>query len=115
MIKQPRQHSEKHLRYIRGLPCVVCGNPTSTEAAHIRFSSIQFNKRQVGIGEKPDDRWTVPLCGEHHRTQHQENERAFWAAHRINPLSVADELWSATGDHERGEQIVLRASRAVAE
>jgi len=115
MIRQPRQHSEKHLRYIRRLPCVICGDPTTTEAAHVRFSSIQFGKRQVGVGEKPDDKWVVPLCGAHHRTQHQENERAFWAAHRINPLSVADELWSATGDHERGEQIVLRASRAVAE
>jgi hypothetical protein len=115
MIRRPRQHSKKHLSYIRGLPCVLCGDPTSTEAAHIRFSSIQFDKRQVGAGEKPDDKWTVPLCGRHHRAQHQDSERAFWAAHHINPLPVAVELWGATGDHERGEQIVLRSNRAVAE
>jgi hypothetical protein len=117
MIRQPRQHSEKHLAFIRQLPCLCCGDNTSTEAAHIRFSSLQAGKRQVGKGERPDDKWTVPLCGSHHRTQHQDNERAFWANHQVDPIFIALALWGATGNHELGEQIVAAnaPSRIAAE
>jgi hypothetical protein len=117
MIRQPRQHSERHLDFIRGLPCVACQDDTSTEAAHVRFSSLAAGKRQVGKGERPDDKWTVPLCGRHHRIQHQDNERAFWANHQIDPVFLALALWAATGNHELGEMIVRAnaPARAVAE
>jgi hypothetical protein len=105
MMRQPRQHCEAHLRFIRGLPCVICKNNIETEAAHVRFSCFEANKRKVGIGEKPDDKWTVPLCGNHHRMQHAWGEREFWKATGRDPISIAQELWAHTGDHEAGERI----------
>ena len=113
MIKQPRQKNDKHLDFIRGLPCAVpgCENNVCTEASHVRRARPELGKRDVGMGEKPDDKWTVPLCGEHHRQQHECAEGWFWKniAER-DPVVLALALWAATGNHELGEQIV-RAAR----
>lgn len=109
MIKRPRQHNEAHLKFVRGLPCCVCGNPIETEAAHIRYARNELGKRPVGKGEKPDDVWTVPLCGHHHRDQHYVGEEMFWHAYPRNPILIALALWAHTGQHEVGEQIVRAA------
>jgi Protein of unknown function (DUF968). len=106
MMKHPRVHNEKHLQFIRQLPCVVCEDNTSTEAAHIRFSDARAAKINPGVGAKPHDRWTVPLCGKHHRKQHEMNEQGFWDAAMIDPIFVALALWSVSGDHEAGEEII---------
>ena len=115
MFKRPRQHNEAHRKFIAGLPCIVCGDNTSTEAAHIRFADSSIAKRQTGMQEKSDDRFTVPLCGEDHRDQHQfyGGERAWWDHHKIDPVKVALALYSVTGDHERGEQIVMASRESV--
>ena len=112
MIKQPRQKNEAHLAYIRQLPCVFpgCSDNTSTEAAHVREGRPTLGKRHVGVGEKPDDKWTVPLCSKHHRFQHEDGEHEFWYCAGRNPVVLALALWAATGNHELGEQIV-RAAR----
>lgn len=109
MIRRPRQHSEKHLEFIRSLPCVVCGDDTTTEAAHIRFACESVGKRSVGKGEKPDDIWTVPLCGEHHRAQHRHGETAFWTTFQRDPIKIALALWAHTGVHEVGAHIARHA------
>lgn len=106
MFREPRKHSEKHLNFIRGLPCVVCRDNTATEAAHIRFADSRAAKRSTGKGEKPDDRWTIPLCGGHHRDQHGMSEREFWRTVGIDPIFMALALHSVTGDFEKGEQII---------
>lgn len=110
MMKRPRQHSEKHLKFIRSLPCIVCGDDTTTEAAHIRLACEEIGKRYVGKGEKPDDIWTLPLCGECHRAQHHIGELTFWFQNDIeDPIKLALALWAHTGQHEVGEQIVRTA------
>ena len=108
MMRQPRQHDEKHLRFIRGLPCVVCDDNTSTEAVHVRFACE--GKRHVGLGEKPDDKWTVPLCGKCHRLQHEQNEQAWWQEQGMDPLKIASGLFKVTGDHGGG-LLTIRACR----
>src|SRR5262245_43024431 len=105
-MKRPRQKSETHLDFVRSLPCVICGDNTSTEAAHIRMGDASIAKRPTGMGEKPSDIWAVPLCGRCHRGQHSVGESAFWTAHGIDPIKVALALWAESGDHELGEQIV---------
>src|SRR4051812_25323688 len=97
MIRRPRQHSEKHLKFIRSLPCCVCENNIETEAAHVRFACEEIGKRYVGKGEKPDDKWTVPLCGNHHRMQSAWGERDFWKAAGRDPIKIAQELWAVRG------------------
>ena len=103
-----RQKAGAHLAFIRSLPCVVCGR-SGVEAAHVRFTELRAAKPITGMGIKPDDSWTLPLCPEHHREQHKGNERAFYVAHGIDPIFVALALWRATGDNEAGEQIVRHA------
>jgi hypothetical protein len=90
-FKQPRQKDEKHLNFIRSLPCCICGG-IDTEAAHIRTASLEHGKRGLGMQEKASDAWAVPLCNAHHREQHSMNEMAFWKMHGINPFLLAMSL-----------------------
>ena len=108
--KRPRQRAEDHLRFIRGLPCLITGK-RPVEACHIRYADPKNGKREVGGGEKPDDKYTVPLCPEKHREQHDMNERDFWEAHGIDPVVVAQALWANSGDDEVGEQILSEYRR----
>jgi hypothetical protein len=108
-------HGEKreaHLTFIRQLPCCVCGD--QAEAAHIRMNDAERGKVQA-VGQKPDDRFTVPLCPDCHRSglgaQHSMNERAFWERHRINPLRLAELLFTVSPDLEQGERIARQARR----
>jgi len=106
MMRRPRKKNEKHLDFIRSLPCLMCQNDVSVEAAHVRFGRRDVGKRAVGKGEKPDDMWVVPLCGECHRDQHKVGEQVFWFVANRDPIQVALALFAHTGDHEVGEQIV---------
>ena len=92
--REPRQHDKRHLDFIRSLPCCICGG-IDTEAAHIRTASLMDGKRETGGGEKPDDKWAVPLCGAHHREQHSMNEMAFWKRYNIDPFLLAIALRAA--------------------
>ena len=104
--RQPRKTDPGHLAFVRSLPCVVCGNNIETQAAHIRFGDPGAGKRYVGKGEKPDDTWTLPLCGVHHEEQHKIGEDQFWQKYAIDPLKVAAFLSISTGDFDAGEMIV---------
>jgi hypothetical protein len=52
---------------------------------------MQYDKRHVGLGEKPDDRWAVPLTHECHMAQHNHgNEISWWTNHRRkDPFALA--------------------------
>lgn len=91
MLRQrmPREKDEAHLRFIRSLPCCICGG-IDTEAAHIRTASIPHGKRFTGMAEKPSDKWVLPLCNRHHREQHNTgDELKFWDFHGIDPFLLA--------------------------
>lgn len=113
--KRGHNKDAAHLERIRELPCCVCLRRTEIEAAHVRSSSARFAKTE-GIGMKPSDAWTVPLCANHHRTgtgtesQHGIGEHTFWTQHRIDPFVLALALWEASGDMGRMRLIVERAS-----
>lgn len=85
---RPPEQSYSYLNYIRGQPCCICGNDVAVEAAHVRSGWAEDGKPATGMGEKSSDRWTLPLCGEHHRLQHSMNEREFWASHHIDALKL---------------------------
>lgn len=104
-MRWPRQHNDRHLDFIRQLPCVICGDNTSTEAAHIRMMDPSIGKPMTGIGTKPDDKFTLPLCGRHHREQHAMREFTFWDEKGIDPVKKALALYSVSGDHQAGELI----------
>ncbi len=92
--RQPRVEDPAYLAYVRTLPCLICGKSPS-DAAHLRSAALWYSKRQTGLGEKPDDKWTLPLCRHHHDEQHRENELGWWAGKGIvDPFAVAVALYA---------------------
>ena len=119
--RRPRERARSHLKWIATLPCAICLAEGRSQAAHIRLASAAHGKRAVGLGEKPDDCWTVPLCVEHHLTgmeaQHRMVEADFWRQHRRDPFSLALALWRFSGDEEAAGLIlreVVRPGSALA-
>lgn len=104
--KRKREQNGAHLKFIRSLPCLLCETHQNVQAAHIRMPSPAHGKRGTGIGRKPDDRWTIPLCGPHHEMQHQTGEESFWRFHNIDVCNVAALLWSCTGDETMALPII---------
>lgn len=100
-----------YLALVRQCPCLKCGMEPS-EAAHVRFASAAFGKAS-GLGKKPKDSDTVPLCAGCHRldrdAQHNRGERMFWAELGVNPLIVAQQLWAARGDLVAMRAVVMTA------
>ena len=97
-MKRPRQKDNKHLDFVRGLPCVACANDVGTEAAHLRAGALKYGKRPSGTAEKPSDKWTLPLCSSCHREQHTGRELDFWEKLGIDPFVLAMSLFDVSGD-----------------
>lgn len=113
--KRPRRQNPDHLRWIRSLPCIITGKCGLVAAAHIRYGDPRYGKRETGLQEKPDDRWTVPLSHHLHTgdlaSQHANGERDWWKGHGIDPLSVALALHGMSGDDEAAGAILREARR----
>jgi hypothetical protein len=91
---KPNLHrrGQQHLAFVRRLPCVACGKEAPSDAAHVRTAT------DGGVGMKPADRYTVPLCTTCHAKQHRMGELSFWSALRIDPLNVSLRLWTISTD-----------------
>ena len=110
--RQPRIEDAKHLAWIRTLPCLVTGKTGDIHAAHIRFASVKYNKRQTGIGEKSSDCWVVPLNANLHLNgQHREGERTWWFSLGIDPLKAAQRLYSLSGKTQKAIEFMDKARR----
>lgn len=80
--RSSRWRSQAHTGHVRSFCCAMCGTSTNVQAAHVRMGS------GAGMGEKPNDWLTVPLCagpyanveGELgcHEVQHAIGEPTFW-------------------------------------
>ena len=93
--RQPRVKDNKHLAWIREQPCVICGDDTTVEAAHIRVGSLPHAKPHTGMAEKPSDQWVLPLCGKHHREQHAcGDELKWWYSKGFDPFILAIQMRS---------------------
>lgn len=109
MGRSPRERDPQHLDAIRECPCLACGADFGCEAAHIRMD------HRGGMGRKPDDHLTIPMCGTCHRDQHSGSEAQFWSALNIDPLAAARALHKASPDEQYMRSVVLlfRASAIV--
>jgi hypothetical protein len=103
--RQPRQHDAKHLAFVRAQPCCIPFCNRAAEAAHLRMACDAIGKLPTGMQEKPDDRWSTPLCAYHHRTgigsQHSMGEEDFWKLAGLNPFEIAARLWIESGGAAR--------------
>lgn len=64
----------KYLDSYRDAACIVCGRRGQDDVvgAHIRWG------QEGGVGLKPGDDLTLPLCGSCHGEQHEIGEKLFW-------------------------------------
>lgn len=102
--KTPRRTEKgrcpSHLQWIRGCVCSVWGcKNTQIEAAHVRIGT------DGGIGLKPSDKWTIPLCSDHHREQHQIGEKAFEKKYKINMKGIAEQLANASPHRDKLKEV----------
>lgn len=102
--------SPKHEQFIRELYCVICGDNTNTECAHVSYADLRYGKFGRGMSRKEESIWTVPLCNKHHREQHDAgDEHGWWGFYDIDPCRIAAALFIRTGSHEDANLILERA------
>ena len=82
-----------HLRWIRQHFCAVNGLDGHEcrgriEAHHVRLGT------DGGVGMKPSDHWTVPLCGTAHRSLHDKGQVSLETLHDIDLKEIAEGLAS---------------------
>jgi ERF superfamily protein len=90
-FSEPRRHRDRdHLKFVSLQPCLLCGRRPS-DAHHVRFA------QSAALGRRVSDEFTVPLCRLHHRALHRRgDEAAWWVEQKVEPLPVAQKLWSQT-------------------
>lgn len=108
--KRPRKQDKPHLEFIRSLPSLINGL-RPVDAAHVRYASHAYGKRETGASEKPDDKWTLPLTRQLHEAQHAfGDERAWWEQYGLDPLAICLALATCDGNEEVGELIIREAN-----
>jgi hypothetical protein len=60
-----RVHRREHLLAVKRLPCCAPGAPVGCEGV---IEADHVGRR--GVGQKCDDRETIPLCTRHHAERH---------------------------------------------
>lgn len=102
MLKEPKIRSEKHRRFISGLPCCVCSLEGQTQAAHIR------HENGGGMGLKPSDEFCVPLCVSCHAEQHHFSEKKYWGINIDTAKQLAKNLHTSSGDEAEARFLITR-------
>lgn len=64
------------------------------------------------MGLRSTDKWTVPLCNEHHihgvERVGSKNEHAYFKQHGIeNVVLLANDLWKSSGNKARMTAVVI--------
>jgi len=85
--RRPRKRDPEYLAWLRKQRCACgCLQGPPCDAAHLRVSSLAYDKPMTGIGRKPDDMWCLPLKHTHHMDQHHYagGELAWWSRHGVS-------------------------------
>lgn len=114
--------TQKHLKFIDELPCVVCAGAcgrsthhhllrvdkeylTATEATE----GLMFPKvKSKGMGTKSDDKFTLPLCAKHHAEAHQAgNDKEYLKSKGVlHPEKLALALFNVSGHYEKAMDLM---------
>lgn len=109
--RTPKVENKTHLDFIRALPCLVCG--AKSQAAHIRHNDARYLVT-TGGAEKPDDKWTVPLCEYHHGLQtHKSEGRLFWDEIGIDAHALALMLFHVSPDIHTGRRVIIEWNNSL--
>ena len=64
---------------VRKYPCLIC-RTNAVDAHHLTFAQPK------ALAKKVDDKYTVPLCRNHHMDLHANgDERLWWILQGVNP------------------------------
>lgn len=111
---------KKHLKFIDGLPCVICGRYESTHHHLLRVGNKYLTPKQgeenflipkiksKGMGTKSDDRFCLPICLKHHAEAHARgNDKAYFQENGLeNPEEFALSLYARSGDYQRAMDLM---------
>ena len=67
--------NKEYLEFIRSKPCFICGQMPAVP--HHEGLGLR------GVGMKPPDLWTVPLCHACHTRRHNKGVKTFWGEMNI--------------------------------
>lgn len=95
--RPPEKDARGFLQWLRGRPCIFeqidpHGCEGKFEAAHLDFAGGK------GVSSKVADRFAVPMCSGHHRTQHNMGWQSFMALMKVTAgdmLAAAENYWRA--------------------
>jgi len=97
-MKPKRKRNAKHLAFVAKQPCCCCGRVGVS--VHHLIGYYGEDGPITGKGLRADDRWTIPICYEHHQGQsglHSNgNEEKFLKAYGVNGPQLARILWGAS-------------------
>lgn len=113
LLKRPRMPDKNHLKFVSDLPCIITGKE-GVQVCHIRTAFLELGKPHTGRGEKPSDRYVLPMTPEWHEKQHSMNEIEFWEKYGPGfekAVSVSMALYLNSGDEETCRQIINMARR----
>lgn len=100
--KHKRHEDNKHLSFIRSLPCCVSGVYGETQSAHIRKGT------DGSLGKKPSDNFVVPLSISEHYRQHKIGEVKYWGDRLEAAKELASALFLKTGDKDECLKLIAR-------
>lgn len=104
------RRDRKHLAFVRSLVCCVCLKTDTIEACHIRKGLP--NHLKGGIGLKPPDCVTIPMCHYHHSFNHSKGDISFWGDMQL-PINLAAYLWEIRFDRDKAIKAILRFNRVL--
>lgn len=114
--------TQKHLKFIDSLPCVICGGSCGQSTHHhlLRVGreyqrpmkgqeGLMFPKiKSKGMGTKSDDRFCLPICAKHHAEAHRYgNDKEYFRQNDIaEPERLALALWKVSGQYDKAMDLM---------
>lgn len=92
-----------HLKWVRGHSCCLDGLSLTVAGVHVphvcegRIEAHHVREgANGGVGMKPDDSTTVPLCSKAHAAGHAQGWSTFQGVWRVDLTATAADLWRAS-------------------
>lgn len=79
-MMKSRFEDEEYREWQRALPCLKCIEEFDIELAPIYQNECAHDRIETdgGMGMRPSDIYSCPLCHEHHAEQHRVGAITFW-------------------------------------
>ena len=94
-----------HRKWIRGHTCSVPGcQGGPIECAHVQGSPVVPYEDRGGLQKKASDKWTYPLCADHHAESHRIGHDTFDRRHGIDRAKIAAALFQRSPHRHKFNQ-----------